>query len=249
MPFGTHALAFGSSPQTRMSDEITERFGDEQARSILARAIELDAHGPLTTVDQLRHIAAELGVSPAALDRALHEQRTGRRDPPHASHLPAARRIAALGVPLGLVGGSVIASGSTLAVVSIMGVGLVLSGCLAIYESKGASLRSFHLKNAILWGGALVGSAASAMLLSQGTERASLLVAAAWCVRTWISSGILGSATIVAVRRSRRHEGDDNHSQETPATAESRRPGVLPRLLDTIKKWLHSRVGIQAPAA
>ena len=231
-----------------MSDESTERFSDEQARSILARAIELDAHAPLATVDQLRQIAAEIGVSPTALDKALQEERAGLRDPHHASPSPAARRIAALGVPLGLVGGSLIASGSTLAVMSIMGVGLVLSGLLAIHESTRASLRSFHLKNALLWGGALVGSVASAMLLSPGSERTSLLVAAAWCVRTWISTGVLGSATIIAVQRSRRRSEDDPGSPDAMLEGEARPRGVLPRLLGTIRNWLRFRA-IHAPAA
>ena len=227
-----------------MSDETTEQFSDEQAHNILARAIELDAHAPPTTVDRLRLIATEIGVSPAALDKALREQRAGVRDPHRGSALSAARRIAALGVPLGLVGGSLIASGSTLAVTGIMGVGLVMSGLLAIYESSRASLRSYHLKNAFLWGGALVGSVASAMVLSQGAERTSLLVSVAWCVRTWISTGVLGSATMIAVQRSRRPEKDDTDSPDT-----ARPRGFVPRLLETLKEWLRSPRVMHSPTA
>lgn len=231
-----------------MGDIEPDHLNDEQARSVLARAIEIDARGPFTTLDQLRHIAAEIGVSPAALETALQEQGSGRRAPHPVAASPAARKIAAMGVPLGLVAGSLIASGPMLAVVSIMGVGLVVSGLLAIYESARASLRSFHLKNTLLWGGALVGSVASAMLLSSGSERTSLLVAAAWCVRTWIASGVLGSATILAVQRSRRQD-DDADAPREPMSAETGRPGILQRLLGAFEGWLRSRVATHAPAA
>jgi hypothetical protein len=231
-----------------MSDTNPEQFSDEQARGILARAIEIDAHGPLTTIDQLRQIAEEIGVSPTALETALQEQRSGPRVPRHVSALPAARKIAALGVPLGLLAGSLIASGPMLAVMSVMGVGLVVSGLLAIYESGRASLRSFHLKNTILWGGALVGSVASAMLLSQGSERTALLVAGAWCVRSWISSGVLGSATILAVQRSRRREDDSTGAPTAPTGAKPARPGFLHRLLGAVEGWLRSSVATRATA-
>jgi hypothetical protein len=231
-----------------MSDIEPDRLDDEQARIILARAIEIDARGPFTTLDQLRHIAAEIGVSPASLETALQEQRAALRAPHHGPDVPAARKIAALGVPLGLLAGSLIASGSMLAVMSIMGVGLVASGLLAIYESPRASLRSFHLKNTVLWGGALVGSVASAMLLTDGADRTALLVAGAWCVRTWIASGVLGSATILAVQRSRRRD-DDADAPREPMSSETARPGVLQRLLGAVEGWLRSRVATHAPAA
>ena len=236
------------SLQTPMSAIEPDEFSDEQARVILARAIEIDARGPLTTLDQLRHIAAEIGVSPASLEAALQEQRAGLRAPHHGPALPAARKIAALGVPLGLLAGGLITSGSMLAVMSIMGVGLVASGLLAIYESARASLRSFHLRNTVLWGGALVGSVASAMLLGEGGDRTALLVAGAWCVRSWIASGVLGSATILAVQRSRRRD-DDVDAPTEPTSAETTRPGVLQRLLRAVEGWLRSRIATHAPAA
>jgi len=231
-----------------MSDNDPDLFSDEQARTILARAIEIDARGPFSTIDQLRHIAAEIGVSPAALETALQEHRSPPSAPRHVSSLPAARKIAALGVPLGLLAGSLIASGPMLAVMSIMGVGLVVSGLLAIYESGRASLRSYHLKNTLLWGGALVGSVASAMLFSPGAERTALLVAGAWCVRSWISSGVLGSATILAVQRARRND-DDADAPREPMNAETGRRGVLQRLLRTVEGWLRSRVAAHVPVA
>ena len=53
-----------------MNDPLDARFHEEQVRAVLARAIELDAQAPLTTVDELRAIAVELGVSHSALERA-----------------------------------------------------------------------------------------------------------------------------------------------------------------------------------
>jgi hypothetical protein len=232
-----------------MSDEVPEQLTEEAARAVLARAIEIDARAPLTSVDQLRSIAEEIGVSPLALQAALREHRSLSNVPRHVADSTRGRRIAGLGVPLGLVGGALIASGPMVAVVGIMGAGLVLAGLLALRESTRASLRSFHLKNAMLWGGALVGSIASAMLFSQGADRAPLLVAAAWCVRTWIASGVLGSATILAVQQSGRREDADAEPPAMLTTGEPRPTGRLKRLLGILDRWLSATGGIHAPAA
>jgi hypothetical protein len=232
-----------------MSDKTPEHLPEEVARAVLARAIEIDTRAPLTSVDQLREIAAEIGVSPLAVQTALREQLGPVAPPQEGVATRGGRRIAGLGVPLGLVAGALIASGPMFTVVSIMGVGLVLSGLLAICESTRASLRSFHLKNTILWGGALVGSVASALLFSQGAERAPLLVAGAWCVRTWISSGVLGSATILAVQRSRRRNDPDAEPPAKLIAGEPSRTGRLNRLWGVLDRWLNAPAAIDAPAA
>ncbi len=61
-----------------MSNDTTGRFSDEQAKAILARAIEIDSRAPMTTSDELRAIATEIGVSQASLEAALREQAPGR---------------------------------------------------------------------------------------------------------------------------------------------------------------------------
>ena len=52
------------------------QFSDEQTKAILARAIELDALAPTTTADELRTLAADIGISTTSLEAALREQAT-----------------------------------------------------------------------------------------------------------------------------------------------------------------------------
>jgi hypothetical protein len=69
-PLSTHATM----------SEPRERFLTEQdAHRVLARAVELDAPEtvPDVSLEQLHAIAAEAGISPTALERALDELRTG----------------------------------------------------------------------------------------------------------------------------------------------------------------------------
>jgi hypothetical protein len=183
-------------------------------RAILARAIEIDGHHVLT-IDQLQSIAAEVGVSQHALGVAIREATTSRPHPDVPTHgAIIARRLVGIGVPIGADAGAIMASGPAVAVVGVMGIGLVVSGALALYESESGTLRSFHIKNLALWGGTLAGSIATATLLSGSGDRASLLLAGAWCVRGAITSGILGSATMLAVHRARR--GADVDSSRPP---------------------------------
>lgn len=233
-----------------MSDENSESFSDEQARAILARAIELDARAPLTTTDQLRLIASEISISPTSLEAALKEQTNTLHGPNADVSNHAARRIAALGIPIGLTAGWLVASGFGIGMLGLQGVALVVSGSLAVYESTTASLRSFHLRNFALWGSAFVGSVASAAILSQGFEWSPTLVAAGWCVRNLIVSGILGSATMIAVRRSRRSErgGPDAPAPEANDLSTRNRVGILQRILDGIGRSVRFPDKLRAPA-
>jgi hypothetical protein len=50
-------------------------FGDAEARRIIARAAEIDAQrGQQLDANALREIAAEAGISPAAVDAAIEER-------------------------------------------------------------------------------------------------------------------------------------------------------------------------------
>src|SRR5687767_6704802 len=133
-----------------MDADIPQRFSDEQAKAIIARAIELDARAPMTTVNDLRAIAAEIGVSPASLQAALHEQGTT----PQTARAVATRRAATvigMGVPIGLAAGWLLNSGHPLASLGVLGLGLAASSGLLVVQDASATLRSFHLKNAALW--------------------------------------------------------------------------------------------------
>ena len=54
---------------------MTERpgYGDAEAKRIIQRAAEIDAEGRPLDAPALREIAAEAGISPLAVDRALAE--------------------------------------------------------------------------------------------------------------------------------------------------------------------------------
>ncbi len=123
--------------------------------------------------------------------------------PAHAAST-LARRIAALGIPVGLAAGGLVTSGSGMGLMGLEAVALVVSGALAVTESAAGSLGSFHRKNGVLWGSALVATVASAALLGSGAERTPLLIAAGWCVRSFVVSAVLGSATMLAAQRARR---------------------------------------------
>ena len=139
------------------------------------------------------------------------------------------------------------------AVVGVMGGSLILSGALAMYESAGGTMRSFHIKNLILWGGAMVGGIAAAMVVGGGTERAHLLVAGGWALRSWLASGILGSATMLAVHRARAQQKPDTMLPPAASgTTHDRSMKWLRRLWHTVRseQRLHVQRGMHhAPAA
>ncbi len=85
---------------------------EEEAHLVLARAVELDTRAVSdVSVAQLRAVAAEAGIAPDALDRALDELRAGRLANegaaakvlrPRSGHLRRFRRHVALAVAIGV---------------------------------------------------------------------------------------------------------------------------------------------------
>lgn len=217
-----------------MSDHLPDRFTDEHARAILARAIEIDSRSPMTSIDDLRAIAAEIGVSPGALEAALQQQ----RDTITSGRIAAARRGArittALGLPLGITAGTLLSSGAVLPVLGVMAAGLAASGALVVFQASSGSLRSFHLRNLMLWGGVCAGSVATATLLGSGSGLVPAVIAAGWCLRSWVASSILGSAGVLAVRRARPTDPSDADPDISTATALTRRS----RWADAAKRLL-----------
>jgi len=124
-----------------MSKNLPDRFSDEHARAILARAIDIDARHPLTTADELRAIAAEIGVSPTALETALREHITSMRTRRIATDRRAAAALTSLGVPLGVTAGLLLGSGAGLPALAVMAAGLVASGGLVVVQGSTGSLR------------------------------------------------------------------------------------------------------------
>jgi hypothetical protein len=195
-----------------MNRAIPERFSDEQAKDILARAIELDSRALATSLDELRAIASDIGVTPASLETAIREHAITL----NARRMVGTRRvtsvIAATGIPIGIAGGALLASGAPfglLAALGLMAVGLVASGGIVVFQGTAGTLRSFHLKNLVLWGGVAVGGALSAAMSGGVGVGVPMLITAGWCLRSWVASSILGSTAVIAIRRARRPDGSE----------------------------------------
>lgn len=79
--------------------EQSRRFTDREVALVLRRASEIDdAHAPEPasglSVDDLRDIAREVGISPAAIDRAVASLDRGSSLPPSLAGAPAVRKAA-----------------------------------------------------------------------------------------------------------------------------------------------------------
>jgi hypothetical protein len=210
-----------------MNDDASKRFSDEQARAILARAIEIDSRSPLTTADELRAIAAEIGVSPASLEAAMREQTTSIVTRRRLVAQRIGTGLAVSGVPLGLAAGwllnaEVLAAAPVMTGLGLMSLGLVASAVVIVKGSTG-TLRSFHAKNVLLWGGIAAGSLTSVMLAGGGNLRLAAIAAVAWSVRGWLASSVMGSAAVIAVRRTRRPDHSDPTATPPAAPGETSR--------------------------
>ena len=74
-------------------------YGDKDAKRIIARAAEIDAEqGRELDAPTLRAIAAEAGISPRAVDRALQEHESALARAPQASWLRRHRTMIATSV-------------------------------------------------------------------------------------------------------------------------------------------------------
>lgn len=90
--------------------QLRDFVSEDEAHRVLARAVELDARATSdVSVEQLRAVAAEAGIAPEALDRALQELRAGRLPGVHrvtsrrvvfAGQLRRFRRHAALAIAI-----------------------------------------------------------------------------------------------------------------------------------------------------
>lgn len=222
-----------------MSDETGKRFSDDEARAILARAIEIESRAPMTTMDDLRAIAADVGVSPASLEAALREQRTVLESRRAMSDERAATVAAASGVPLGLAAGALLAAGTGPATLGLLAVGLgglAASGAVVAFHGATGTLPSFHRKNLALWGGVAAGSLTSVVLMDGEVTRLPTLIAAGWSLRGWVASSILGSAAMIGARRTRRPSGPDTDSGQVEIADVS--GGRWSALARRVRRWI-----------
>jgi hypothetical protein len=219
------------------------------AQSILARATQLDAQCPAIAIDELRAIAAELNVSETSLDTALseyHEARPG----------PASRRsslaVAALGLPIGLVGGSLLATATFFTFPSVLllttAAGLLSSTGLIVLQSRRPSLNSYVLYNSLLWGGIAAGLLSGMTIFGDVTGSATLW-ALAYGLKHWLPSTILGAAGVTAVLRNDAANRDlpDSSLPASVSSASGRAWTLVTRLLAWINGSLRIRFSV-APA-
>jgi len=223
------------------------------ARSVLARATELDARAPVISTDELRAIAAELNVSPTSLDTALqeHHEATQRE----SARQRGAFRVAALGLPIGAVAGSLLSTASDFTAPSIWFLatagGLLSSTALIVLQSRRPSIPSYVLQNTILWGGVAVGALSA--IAAIGTGSASLVQ---WGVslldyglKHWLTSTILGAAAVTAILRAdsaRRPRLEVPSLPSHPTTATRLGDGTR-RALEWIKTTLRFRTRHDEP--
>ena len=191
---------------------MSDHYSDEEAKEILARAIELDARAHTTSADDLRAIASDVGISPAALEAAIRE-RAARPAQRVATTGPSTTVVAAIGVPLGVGAGALLTLGSAyfgLAGLGLTGFGLVASSALLILHGASATHRSFQLRNFVLWSGIAAGSLVTISLFPV-SGNLPVVITLAWCIRSWIASSILGSAAVIAIRKATRTDTPDDN--------------------------------------
>jgi hypothetical protein len=219
--------------------ESPEHLSDERVKSILARAIEIDSNATTTSLQELRGIAAEIGVSAIALEAALREH-TGGGEPAKAAaarRLPT--RIAMAGMPMGIVLGSVLAGAGKFGFLLgsfVTGAGLLGSGALIVLEARRGKLGSFNVRNLALWTGIAAGSLVVIAVAGDNNARMAVVTTVMHCARNWIVSSALGSAAMVAVSRMRQRIDRDSGGATANEPSKSKR--LLLGLAKRVVRWL-----------
>ncbi len=208
-----------------MSDS-TARISAAQVTQILQRAAELDADGDALSLDELRHIATEAGIDPAATDAAIRELMA---EPESAS--PALPTVATANAPAApapttpspappipaqptapppsplrvILGGAVgMAVGFFAALPEAVGLTAFGGGILyivtrAIQSMKRGAVLDFQLQNFTLWFGMFIGMTAIEAFPGAETFAFAFLL--------WIVTSVVGG---LLVRFGPRHETRDD---------------------------------------
>ena len=197
-----------------MSDS-TVRISAAQVTRILQRAAELDARSDTLSLDELRHIAAEAGIAPAATDAAIRELMTKPESASDALPTPAADAapsVAAVARPSPsplrvVVGGAVgMAMGFFTALPAVVGLTVFGGGILylvtrAIQSMKRGAVLDFQLQNFSLWFGILFGD----MAIRSRQDGEVLAFVVAW----WMVSAVVGGLLVRFGPREEAREEDD----------------------------------------
>lgn len=194
-----------------MSDKPA-RISASQVTLILQRAAEIDASGDSLTVEELRRIASEAGIDPAATEAAIDEvvgeepapvpsvpvddEKTGL--PVRKSKVPSAAWIVASGA-VGTAMGFISALPEAVSIPAFGAMILYLIVRVVQSMKRGAQL-DFQLQNFVVWFGMFVG--ASALGLMNDIETLSI------ATMLWIVTAVVGGL-IVRLGPREEEPGDD----------------------------------------
>ena len=168
--------------------ETPARISASQVRLILERAAEMDARGDSLTVEELRRIAAEAEIDPAATETAIQEitasieatppptptvTEKGAKLPAKNPKSPSPAWIAtggAVGMALGFL-----TALPELVGISGFGATVLYLVLRAVQSMKKSSQLSFQLQNFAVWFGMAVGATAIGVFSDDETFAAALL--------------------------------------------------------------------------
>jgi hypothetical protein len=235
-----------------MDEQPKDSLSEEQLRVVIARAIELDAQRITTSTDELRVIATEIGISPESVDAALREYARNVEPTVRKGSTRAASAVVAAGVPLGIAAGMLLGTASPfapLAALGLVAIGLVASGALVVVQGTNATLRSFQLRNFLLWGAMTIGGAVTVGLFGSGPIAIPGIIVG-WGLRSWIASSILGSAAVIAVRRAVTPPptGDDSTAPAT-SSVRTRLHHATKRITDWLARLVRRGTVVCAPSS
>ena len=201
-----------AAPQVRLSSS--------QVSLILQRASEIDARGDTLTVDELRRIAGEAGIDPAAtvaaLQEVLGEEFTPGEEsqvapvPARKSSLPSPHWIVTGGA-LGVAIGFIISLQEPARPLAIGGA-LVYLLLRAIRSMKLGAQLDFQLQNFVLWLGVAVGGWASEMFFADDVFMAAFMA--------WFVTSVLGGLLV--------HFGPREEREEMVAPSPAALPDAAP---------------------
>ncbi len=187
-----------------------------QVSLILQRAAEIDARGDTLTVEELRRIASEAGIDPAATTTAIREvvsedvpvpeEPPAPTVPASKSSLPSPRWIITGGA-IGVAIGFVISLQEPARPLAIGGA-LVYLILRAIRSMKLGAQLDFQLQNFVLWLGIAVGSWATEIFYAEDVFLAAFMA--------WFVTSVLGGLLV--------QFGPREEDEETVAPP----PGALP---------------------
>ena len=212
---GEETTECGPLPPSASMSDSTVRISAAQVTRILQRAAELDARSDTLSLGELRHIAAEAGIAPAATDAAIRELMNKPESASDALPTPAADAAPSVaGVarpspsPLRVVAGGAVgmAMGFFTALPAVVGltafgVGVLYLVTRAIQSMKRGAVLDFQLQNFSLWFGILFGD----MAIRSRQDGEVLAFVVAW----WMVSAVVGGLLVRFGPREEIREDDD----------------------------------------